>query len=84
MPYTEEMLATLFGKNVNTVRLALTTLANFNMIDLDSDGLIAISNWEKHQNIEGMDKVRLKMLKETVNTEKGRDRNVSNWKMTLA
>ncbi|MEG7620188.1 phage replisome organizer N-terminal domain-containing protein [Enterococcus durans] len=60
MPYTEEMLATLFGKNVNTVRLALTTLANFNMIDLGSDGLIAISNWEKHQNIEGMDKVRLK------------------------
>lgn len=60
MPYTEEMLATLFGKNVNTVRLALTTLANFNMIDLSSDGLIAISNWEKHQNIEGMDKVRLK------------------------
>ncbi len=60
MPYTEEMLTTLFGKNVNTVRLALTTLANFNMIDLGSDGLIAISNWEKHQNIEGMDKVRLK------------------------
>ena len=60
MPYTEEMLATLFGKNVNTVCLALTTLANFNMIDLGSDGLIAISNWEKHQNIEGMDKVRLK------------------------
>ncbi|EME8180755.1 TPA: replication protein [Enterococcus faecium] len=60
MPYTEEMLATLFGKNVNTVRLALTTLVNFNMIDLGSDGLIAISNWEKHQNIEGMDKVRLK------------------------
>lgn len=60
MPYTEEMLATLFGKNVNTVRLALTTLTNFNMIDLGSDGLIAISNWEKHQNIEGMDKVRLK------------------------
>ena len=46
---------------LNTVRLALTTLAYFNMIDLGSDGLIAISNWEKHQNIEGMDrKVRLK------------------------
>ena len=46
MPYTEEMLATLFGKNVNTVRLALKTLAGFNMIDLNNDGLIAISNWE--------------------------------------
>lgn len=60
MPYSEEMLATLFGKNVNTVRLALTTLASFNMIDLNNDGLIAISNWEKHQNVEGMEQVRLK------------------------
>lgn len=60
MPYTEEMLATLFGKNVNTVRLALTTLANFNMIDLTADGLIAITNWEKHQNVDGMEQVRLK------------------------
>lgn len=58
MPYTEEMLSTLFGKPVNTVRLALTTLANFNMIDLNGDGSIAITNWEKHQNIEGMEKVR--------------------------
>lgn len=60
MPYSEEMLATLFGKNVNTVRLALTTLANFNMIDISNDGVISISNWEKHQNIEGMEQVRLK------------------------
>lgn len=58
MPYTDEMLATLFNKPVNTVRLALTTLGNFNMIDLGSDGVLAISNWEKHQNIEGMEKVR--------------------------
>ncbi|MBU5370990.1 phage replisome organizer N-terminal domain-containing protein [Enterococcus avium] len=58
MPYTEEMLATLFDKPVNTVRLALTTLEGFNMIDLNTDGSIAISNWEKHQNIEGMEKVR--------------------------
>ena len=58
MPYSEEILATLFGKNVNTVRLALTTLANFNMIDLTTDGLIAVTNWEKHQNVEGLEKIR--------------------------
>lgn len=63
MPYTDEMLATLFGKPINTVRLALTTLENFNMIDLGTDGLIAITNWEKHQNVEGMDKVRLQAAK---------------------
>ncbi|MGY3766914.1 phage replisome organizer N-terminal domain-containing protein [Vagococcus vulneris] len=58
MPYTDEMLATLFGKSVNVIRLALTTLKNFEMVDLGENGLIAIANWEKHQNIEGMDKVR--------------------------
>ncbi|MGM0174122.1 phage replisome organizer N-terminal domain-containing protein [Enterococcus sp. DIV0800] len=58
MPYSEEMLSTLFGKPVNVVRLALTTLEKFNMIDLNTDGSIAITNWEKHQNIEGMEKVR--------------------------
>ncbi|MEQ7221421.1 phage replisome organizer N-terminal domain-containing protein [Vagococcus fluvialis] len=58
MPYTEEMLATLFDKPVSVIRLALVTLQQFEMVDLGEDGLIAISNWEKHQNIEGMDKIR--------------------------
>ena len=60
MPYSDEMLATLFSENLNTIRLALTTLSNFNMIDINDDGLIAISNWEKHQNVDGMDQIRLK------------------------
>lgn len=78
MPYSEEMLATLFGKNVNTVRLALTTLASFNMIDLSNDGLIAISNWEKHQNVEGMEKVREQnRLRAKKHYEKKKNSNVS-------
>ncbi|WP_427814316.1 phage replisome organizer N-terminal domain-containing protein [Enterococcus sp. 22-H-5-01] len=60
MPYSEEMLSTLFSKPVNVVRLALITLEKFNMIDLNTDGSIAITNWEKHQNVEGMEQVRLK------------------------
>ena len=78
MPYSEEMLATLFGKNVNTVRLALTTLASFNMIDLSNDGLIVISNWEKHQNVEGMEKVREQnRLRAKKHYEKKKNSNVS-------
>ncbi|WP_180368063.1 phage replisome organizer N-terminal domain-containing protein, partial [Oenococcus oeni] len=34
MPYTDEMLATLFNKPLNVVRLAITTLNKFNMIDI--------------------------------------------------
>lgn len=58
MPYSEEMLSTLFDKPVNTIRLALSTLEKFNMIDLNTDGSIVITNWVKHQNIEGMEKIR--------------------------
>lgn len=78
MPYSEEMLATLFGKNVNTVRLALTTLANFNMIDLTANGLISVTNWEKHQNVEGLEKIKEQnRLRAKRHYEKKKNSNVS-------
>lgn len=58
MPYSAEMLSTLFNRKINVIKLALTTLAKFDMINVNDDGLIEIANWEKHQNIEGMEKVR--------------------------
>lgn len=58
IPYTEEMLATIFNRPVNTVRLALKTFEDFGMIEIDDDQFIAISNWERHQNIEGMERVK--------------------------
>ncbi|WP_051623593.1 phage replisome organizer N-terminal domain-containing protein [Clostridium hydrogeniformans] len=58
VPYTEEMLSTIFNRPLNSVRLALQTLSNFGMIHVQEDRLIKINNWEKHQNIEGMEKVR--------------------------
>lgn len=57
MPYTDEMLATIFRRPINTVRLALSTFEAFGMIEVD-DGIISIPNWEKHQNIDGLDKIR--------------------------
>lgn len=57
MPYTEEMLATIFRRPINTVRLALSTFEAFGMIDIEDD-IIVIPNWEKHQNIEGLEKIR--------------------------
>ena len=57
MPYTEEMLATIFRRPLNTVRLALSTFEAFGMIEIEDD-VICIPNWEKHQNIDGMEKIR--------------------------
>lgn len=58
VPYTDEMLSTIFNRPVNSVRLALKTLSGFGMIERSENNDIKISNWEKHQNIEGMEKVR--------------------------
>lgn len=58
VPYTEEMLATIFNRPLNSIRLALQILKNFNMIEMDEQNLIKISNWEKHQNVQGMEKVK--------------------------
>ncbi|AJD26583.1 DnaD domain protein [Clostridium botulinum] len=58
VPYTEEMLSTIFNRPLNSVRLALKTLMDFGMIEIQEDKLIKITNWSKHQNIEGMEKVR--------------------------
>lgn len=58
VPYTDEMLSTIFNRPINSVRLALQTLRSFGMIDILDNHLIKITNWEKHQNVEGMEKVR--------------------------
>lgn len=58
IPYTEEMLAAIFNRPLNTVRLALQTFREFGMIDIDDQDFICITNWEKHQNVDGLDKIR--------------------------
>lgn len=58
MNYTDEMISTICNQPLNTVRIALKAFEEFEMINLGEDGLISISNWEKHQNIEGMERVR--------------------------
>ena len=56
MPTTDEMLATIFNRPLNTVRMALSTFESFGMIEINNH--IEISNWDKHQNIDGMEKIK--------------------------
>ena len=55
IPYTEEMLATIFRRNVNTVRLALKTFEQFGMVEI-VDNVITIPNWNKHQSLDAYEK----------------------------
>lgn len=52
--YTDEMLATIFRRPLNTVRLALSTFEQYGMIEI-FDGVITIPNWGKHQNLDQLE-----------------------------
>lgn len=58
VPYTPEMLSTLFNRPLQTVRYALQTFSKFGMIEANENDFICISNWDKHQNIEGLEKIK--------------------------
>jgi len=58
IPYSPEMLSTIFRRPLQIVRFALKTLNDFGMIEVTDSNVICISNWDKHQNVEGLDRVR--------------------------
>lgn len=57
IPYNDEMLANQFNRPINTIRLALDTFRKFGMIET-TNNILCVSNWEKYQNIETLDKIR--------------------------
>lgn len=56
--YTNKMLSTLFGRPVEDVEEALKIFVDLEMIEIDEKNVIKVLSWEKHQNVEGMEKVR--------------------------
>lgn len=84
--YTDEMLSTIFRRPINTVRLALRTFSDFGMIEL-IDNVITIPNWEKHQNLDVLERMR-KNNKERVAKHRRKqqlltDKNECNVTVTL-
>lgn len=55
--YTDEMLATIFRRPINIVRLALKTFEQFGMIEIVNNAY-TIPNWEKHQSIDKLEQLR--------------------------
>ena len=55
--YTDEMLSTVFRRPLNTVRLALSTFEQFDMIEI-INGAVYVTNWEKHQSVDKMAELR--------------------------
>ena len=57
--YTDEMLATIFRRPLNTVRLALNTFESFGMIEVVNN-TYTIPNWEKHQSLDKLETAKEK------------------------
>lgn len=55
IPYTDEMLASIFRRDVNTVRMALKVFEQFGMIEIVNN-VITIPNWSKHQTLDAYEK----------------------------
>lgn len=56
--YTDEMLATIFRRPLSIIRLALKTFEEFGMVKIVDNNIITIPNWEKHQNIERLERIK--------------------------
>jgi predicted phage replisome organizer len=54
LPYTDEMLATIFRRPINIVRLAINTFERFGMIEVINNA-ITIPNWSKHQSLDQLE-----------------------------
>jgi len=57
IPYTDDMLSHKFRKPINIIKLALDTFQGLDMIEYN-EGIIFLTNWNKHQNIDGLEKIR--------------------------
>ena len=57
IPYTDEMLAVEFDRPVASIRLALSILVKFGMIEIIND-IVMVSNWEKYQSQGRLESIR--------------------------
>lgn len=53
--YTDEMLATIFRRPLNTIRLALATFEKYGMVEIVNN-VITIPNWDKHQSLDAYER----------------------------
>lgn len=54
----DELLSNIFGEDLKIIQLSLRTFEAFGMIEITTDGVTKISNWDEYQNADGLDKLR--------------------------
>lgn len=57
IPYTDELLSAQFNRPLNTVRLALKTFEQLEMIEIVDD-ILQLTNWQEYQGSEQLDRIK--------------------------
>lgn len=72
--YTEEMLSSIFKRDIKVIQLALNIFENLGMVEV-VDNAYYLTNWELHQNAEKLSKIkeqtRLRVAKHRENARIG-------------
>ena len=58
MPYTIKTLSIEFNRSIDEVKIAFKVLKRLEMIEFTEDKAFKIKNWDKHQNVEGLERLR--------------------------
>jgi predicted phage replisome organizer len=56
--YTDDMLSSIFKRDIKSIQLALNTFLKLGMIEMIEDK-IYIANWDKHQSLEKLEQKKL-------------------------
>lgn len=56
--YSVDTLAAELQRPAAVVKLAMDCFRRFGMAEVDEHGIIFITGWEKHQNVDGMERIR--------------------------
>ena len=59
IPMNIEQISMIFNRPFEKVKYAIAVLESFGMIEVSENEVVSIINWEKHQNIEGMEKIKI-------------------------
>lgn len=58
IPYTIKTFAIEFNRSIEEVKNAIKVLKKLEMIEFTEDKVFKIKNWDKHQNVEGLERLR--------------------------
>lgn len=61
VPYSLEMLATIFDRDLSILKFAIKTLCDLGMVTLcnvTGNDVVMVTNFEKHQNTSGLEKIK--------------------------